>query len=152
MVTFNTHIIDQTVKDKFHPFIVKAVTPMTPIHYEKIELKSDHIIVDMFAQEHIGGWNCISKRLLIVGKLVNGDLKVVEVRPINNMNYRAPLPCSSSNKNCYTMKQCDWKHELPLADRKLVHPKEQGKPIEDISYEKRTDDLRYRNPECAFKR
>lgn len=148
MVTFNTHIIDQTTMDKFHPFISKAVAPMIPIHYEKIELKNEYIVVDMIAQEHTTSWNDVSKRMLIVGKLVDGQLKVVQVKQINNMNYRAPIPCSDSNKNCYTMKNCDWNHKYPLADRKLVHPKVDGKPIEDIKYEKRTDELRYFNPSC----
>lgn len=152
MVTFNTHIIDQTTKDKFHPFIEKAVAPMIPIHYEKIELKQDHIIVDMIAQEMTTNvWNNVSKRLLIVGKLVNGQLKVVQVKQINNMNYRAPIPCSDSNANCYTEKNCTWsddRNRLPLASRKMVHPKELGQKIEDISYEQRSDELRYFNPSC----
>lgn len=148
MVTFNTHIIDQTTKDKFHPFIAKAVEPMIPIHYEKIELKKDTIIVDMIAQEYTNGWNNVSKRILIVGKLVNGKLKVVEKKQINNMNYRAPLPCSDSNSNCYTQKNCDWVNKYPLANREKAKPRVNGKPIEDIKYEKRSDELRYFNPSC----
>ncbi len=149
MVTFNTNIIDQTIKDKFHPFISKSVAPMIPIHYEKIELKKEYIIVDMFAQEHTHGWNSVSKRMLIVGKLENGELKVVKVEQINNMNYRAPIPCSDSNSNYYTEKNCTWsedRNQLPLASRKMVHPKVDGHNITDITYEKRTDELRYLNP------
>jgi len=150
MVTFNTHIIDQTVKDKFHPFIVKAVAPMVPIHYEKIDVRVKELVVDLFVQEQTNGWNSVSKRFIIVGKLVNGELQVVEKKQINNMNYRAPLPCSDSNSNGYTKKHCDWDktHQMPLADRRMVHPKEAGKPIEQITYEKRTDDLRHRDPSC----
>ena len=154
MVTFNTHIIDQTVKDKFHPFITKAVEPMIPIHYEKITVTDKNIIVDMIAQEHLtNSWNDVSKRMLIVGELSNGQLKLTSKKQINNMNYRAPLPCSDSNSNCYTESQCQWSNRFhPLTDgRKMVVPKESGKPIEEIKYEQRSyDDLRHRDPYCKL--
>lgn len=140
------HLIDQTTKDKIHPFVIKAVAPMTPIHYETIKFIKDYVVIDMFAQEHVGGWNCISKHLLVTGKLVNNQIDVVEVRPINNMNFRAPLPCSNTNINTYTLKQCDWVNKYPLTKRNLYNPKINGKQIQDIIYEKRNDDLRYRNP------
>jgi len=147
MVTFNTHIIDQTTKDKFHPFIAKAVAPLTPIHYEKIELRGKHIVADVIVQELNSSWNNVSKRMLIVGKLEYGELKVVEVKQINNSNYRAPIPCSDSNTNCYTTKNCQWgPQNKPLAPRKMVHPKQDSIAIEDIKYEKRTDELRHFDP------
>lgn len=147
MVTFNTHIIDQTTKDKFHPFIAKAVTPLTPIHYEKIELKGKYIVADVIVQEMNSSWNNVSKRMLIVGKLELGELKVVEVKQINNSNYRAPIPCSDSNQNCYTKKNCQWGGiQRQPTSRKMVHPKESGLPIEDIKYERRTDELRHFDP------
>ena len=150
MVTFNTHIIDQTTKDKFHPFIAKAVEPMIPIHYEKIQLKNEYIIVDVIVQEMVtNSWNNVSKRMLIVGKLVNGKIQIVNVLQLNNMNYKAPIPCSDSNTNCYTYKNCQWDptKRLPLAQRKMVHPKEAGQKIDNITYEQRSyDELRYYNP------
>ena len=150
MVTYNTHIIDQTTKDKFHPFIAKAVEPMVPIHYEKIQLKKEYIVVDMVAQEYsMSGWNNVSKRMLIVGKLVNGQIKVVEVKQINNMNYKAPIPCSDSNTNCHTYQNCHWypKKQMPMNLSKMVVPKEQGQKIKDIKYEQRDfDELRHWDP------
>ncbi len=150
MVTFNTHIIDQTTKDKFHPFIAKAVEPMVPIHYEKIKLTNDHIVADVVVQQYAPmAWNNVSKRMLIVGKLVNGELKIVQTKQLNNLNYRAPIPCSDSNTNCYTEKNCNWSKQMttPLAPRKMVHPKEAGRRIEDIGYQQRDyDQLRHYDP------
>lgn len=147
MVHFNMHIIDQTIKDKIHPFISRIISPLAPIHYESIKFVRNHVIIDMFALA-AADRNPISKHLLIVGKLVNGNIEIIEMRHLHMTNYRAPLPCSTSNVNSYTLTQCLWENKTELPSRKKSVPKLNAMPIEDIHYEKHPDTLRYKNPNC----